>query len=456
MLVQELIRKKRDGGALSEGELRRFTAGVTDHTVSDAQVAAFAMAVFLRGMNFAETAALTAAMRDSGTVLAWDGTVVDKHSTGGVGDCVSLALAPIVAACGVTVPMVSGRGLGHSGGTLDKLDSIPGYSTAPDRKTFRRVADTVGCAIIGQTADLAPADKRIYAVRDVTATVESAPLITASILSKKSAAGVGALAMDVKCGNGAFAATPAAADELVASITGVARELQLPTAALVTDMNQPLAPAAGNALEVAFTVRFLRGEAHAPRFAAVTAALAVEMLLLAGAEATAEAAAAAVQAALADGRAAEVFGAMVHALGGAVDFVDRSAELLPAAAVALPVFADRGGVVAGVDARALGLAVVGLGGGRRRAEDGIDYGVGLSGLAGVGDEVGGEDGDRRPLATVHAADSAGADSAAAAVRAAFTVADAAPGPAPVILRRCDNAMISPTPHREKPGGNHGH
>lgn len=455
MLVQELIRKKRDGGALSEGELRRFTAGVTDNTVSDAQIAAFAMAVFLRGMNFAETAALTAAMRDSGTVLAWDGTVVDKHSTGGVGDCVSLALAPIVAACGVTVPMVSGRGLGHSGGTLDKLDSIPGYNTAPDRKTFRRVADTVGCAIIGQTADLAPADKRIYAVRDVTATVESAPLITASILSKKSAAGIGALAMDVKCGNGAFAATPAAADELVASITGVARELQLPAAALVTDMNQPLAPAAGNALEVAFTVRFLRGEAHAPRFAAVTAALAVEMLLLAGAEATVEAAAAAVQSALADGRAAEVFGAMVHALGGAADFMDRYTEL-PPAAVSRPVFADRGGVVAGVDTRALGLAVVGLGGGRRRAEDGIDYSVGLSGLAGVGDEVGGEDGDRRPLAAVHAADSAAADSAAAAVRAAFTVADAAPGPAPVILRRCDNAMISPNPDREKPGGSHGH
>lgn len=455
MLVQELIRKKRDGGALSEGELRRFTAGVTDNTVSDAQIAAFAMAVFLRGMNFAETAALTAAMRDSGTVLAWDGTVVDKHSTGGVGDCVSLALAPIVAACGVTVPMVSGRGLGHSGGTLDKLDSIPGYNTAPDRKTFRRVADTVGCAIIGQTADLAPADKRIYAVRDVTATVESAPLITASILSKKSAAGIGALAMDVKCGNGAFAATPAAADELVASITGVARELQLPAAALVTDMNQPLAPAAGNALEVAFTVRFLRGEAHAPRFAAVTAALAVEMLLLAGAEATVEAAAAAVQSALADGRAAEVFGAMVHALGGAADFMDRYTEL-PPAAVSRPVFADRGGVVAGVDTRALGLAVVGLGGGRRRAEDGIDYSVGLSGLAGLGDEVGGEDGDRRPLAAVHAADSAAADSAAAAVRAAFTVADAAPGPTPVILRRCDNAMISPNPDREKPGGSHGH
>lgn len=455
MLVQEFIRKKRDGGTLGEGELREFIAGVTDNTVSDAQIAAFAMAVFLRGMNFTETAALTAAMRDSGTVLAWDGAVVDKHSTGGVGDCVSLALAPIVAACGVAVPMVSGRGLGHSGGTLDKLDSIPGYDTAPDRGTFRRVVDAVGCAIIGQTADLAPADRRIYAVRDVTATVESAPLITASILGKKSAAGIGALAMDVKCGNGAFAATPAAADELTASITGVARELQLPTAALVTDMNQPLAPAAGNALEVAFTVQFLRGEAHAPRFATVVTALAVEMLLLAGAEATVEAAAAAVQSALADGRAAEVFGAMVHALGGAADFVDRYAELLPAAAVALPVFAERGGVVAGMDTRALGLAVVGLGGGRRRVEDGIDYSAGLSGLAGVGDEVG-EDGDRRPLATVHAADSARADSAAALVRAAVTVADAAPGPAPVILQRRDNAMISPPPHREKPGGDHGH
>ncbi len=452
MLVQEFIRKKRDGGALSAGELREFTAGVADNTVSDAQVAAFAMAVFLRGMSFAETAALTAAMRDSGSVLAWDGTVVDKHSIGGVGDCVSLALAPIVAACGVAVPMVSGRGLGHSGGTLDKLDSIPGYNTTPERNTFRRVVDAVGCAIIGQTADLAPADRRIYAVRDVTATVESAPLITASILSKKLAAGVGALAMDVKCGNGAFAATPAAADELAASINGVARELQLPAAALVTDMNQPLAPAAGNALEVEFTVRFLRGEVHAPRFATVVAALAVEMLLLAGAEATAEAAEAAAEAALAGGRAAEVFGAMVHALGGAADFMDKCTEQLPVAAVALPVFADAGGVVADIDTRALGLAVVGLGGGRRRAEDDVDYSVGLSGIAGVGDEVGGES----PLATVHAADSAAADSAAATVRAAFTIADSAPQPAPVILRRCGNAMISPNPHRQKPGGNHGH
>jgi len=452
MLVQEFIRKKRDGGALSESELRGFTAGVTGNTVSDAQIAAFAMAVFLRGMNFAETAALTAAMRDSGTVLTWDGAVVDTHSTGGVGDCVSLALAPVAAACGVSVPMVSGRGLGHSGGTLDKLDSIPGYNTAPDQKTFRRVVDAAGCAIIGQTADLAPADKRIYAVRDVTATVESAPLITASILSKKLAAGVGALAMDVKCGNGAFAATPAAADELAASINGVARELQLPAATLVTDMNQPLAPAAGNALEVAFTVRFLRGEVHAPRFATVVAALAAEMLLLAGAAATAEAAEAAVESALAGGRAAEVFGAMVHALGGAADFVDKFTEQLPAAAVALPVFAGAGGVVGGVDTRALGLAVVGLGGGRRRAEDGIDYSVGLSGIAGVGDEVDGE----RPLATVHAADSTAADSAAAAVRAAFTITAAAPDPAPVILRRCDNAMISSNPHRQKTGGNHGH
>ncbi|MDD9805855.1 MAG: thymidine phosphorylase [Gammaproteobacteria bacterium] len=434
MLIQELIRKKRDGAALSDADIGAFVAGVTDNSVSDAQIAAFAMAVCVRGMNAGETAALTAAMRDSGAVLSWDGVgrpVVDKHSTGGVGDCVSLALAPMAAAAGLAVPMISGRGLGHSGGTLDKLDSIPGYNTAPDRETFRRVVREAGCAVIGQTGDLAPADKRIYAVRDISGTVESAPLITASILSKKLASGIGALVMDVKCGNGAFAATADAADELAASITATARRLHLPAAALITDMNQPLAPVAGNALEVALAVRYLRGDECPPRFAEVVTALAAEMLLTAGVAATADEARTAAGRTLASGAAAEVFAGMVRALGGAADFVERFERQLPAAPVVRPVFAGEGGYVGAMDTRALGVAVITLGGGRRRAEDAIDHRVGLANIAAIGEAVDGE----RPVATVHAADEDAARRAAEEVRAAFHIVEDAPPPSPVILRR---------------------
>ena len=443
MLIQEIIRKKRDGAALSDADLHAFIAGVTDHSVSDAQIAALTMAVCLRGMSADETARLTVAMRDSGTVLKWDGVarpVADKHSTGGVGDCVSIALAPIAAAAGLAVPMISGRGLGHSGGTLDKLDSIPGYDTAPAPETFARVVREVGCAVIGQTGDLAPADKRIYAVRDSSGTVESTPLITASILSKKLASGIGALVMDVKCGNGAFAASDAAADELAASITATARKLQLPAAALITDMNQPLAPVAGNALEVAQAVRFLRGDERPPRFTEVVTALAEEMLF-AGAGASRAQARSAVARVLASGAAAEVFAAMVRALGGAADFVDQFARQLPAAAVVCPVFAEEDGYVGGVDTRALGIAVIALGGGRRRAGDAIDYSVGLGGIAALGEAVDRE----RPLATVHAADAAAAERAAAEVRAAFRITEDAPSASPVVLRRLDGGVLSAPP-----------
>ncbi len=443
MLIQEIIRKKRDGAALSDGDLHAFIAGVTDHSVSDAQIAAFTMAVCLRGMSADETARLTVAMRDSGTVLKWDDVarpVADKHSTGGVGDCVSIALAPIVAAAGLAVPMISGRGLGHSGGTLDKLDSIPGYDTAPAPETFARVVREVGCAVIGQTGDLAPADKRIYAVRDSSGTVESTPLITASILSKKLASGIGALVMDVKCGNGAFAASDAAADELAASITATAHKLQLPAAALITDMNQPLAPVAGNALEVALAVRFLRGDERPPRFTEVVTALAQEMLF-AGAAASRAQARSAVARVLASGAAAEVFAAMVRALGGAADFVDQFARQLPAAAVVCPVFAEEDGYVGGVDTRALGIAVIALGGGRRRAGDAIDYSVGLGGIAALGEAVDRE----RPLATVHAGDAAAAERAAAEVRAAFRITEDAPPASPVVLRRLDGGVLSAPP-----------
>src|SRR3954447_16553812 len=282
LLPQEIIRTKRDGGVLPAEQIQDFIEGLTTGRVSEGQAASFAMAVFFRGLSLPERVALTRAMTLSGEVLQWDlpGPVLDKHSTGGVGDTVSLALAPAVAACGGYVPMISGRGLGHTGGTLDKLDAIPGYVSQPDIHTFRRVTREVGCAIIGQTADLAPADKRLYAIRDVTATVESIDLITASILSKKLAAGLQGLVMDVTFGSGAFMNNAEDAKSLAESLVLVANGAGLPTSALLTDMNQPLASAAGNAVEVAYAVDYLTGRRREPRFHEVTVALSAEMLVL--------------------------------------------------------------------------------------------------------------------------------------------------------------------------------
>ncbi|MDR3376337.1 MAG: thymidine phosphorylase, partial [Ancalomicrobiaceae bacterium] len=334
MLPQEIIRKKRDGRRLDEAEIRFMVEGLTAGSVTEGQVAAFAMAVYFRGMELTERVALTKAMRDSGTVLHWDlpGPALDKHSSGGVGDNVSLMLAPMVAACGGFVPMISGRGLGHTGGTLDKLDSVPGYRTQPDNALFARVVREVGCAVIGQTADLAPADKRVYAIRDVTGTVESIDLITASILSKKLAAGLDGLVLDVKCGNGAFMASLDDATDLASSLVTVANGAGLMTHALITDMNEPLAPCAGNAIEVANAVAFLTRKARFPRLERITVELAAEMLLIGGLAANREAARAKLVASLDDGRAAEIFARMVAALGGPADFVERSADYLPRAA----------------------------------------------------------------------------------------------------------------------------
>ena len=287
MLAQELIRLKRDGGALDEAQIGAFVQGLVSRRWSEGQVAALAMAICWRGMTRAETVALTRAMTHSGQVLDWSrarlpGPIVDKHSTGGVGDKVSLVLAPIVAACGGVVPMVSGRGLGHTGGTLDKLASLPGYTIAPSRATLVRTLREAGCAIVGASARIAPADRRLYAIRDVTATVESVPLITASILSKKLAAGLQSLVMDVKVGNGAFCATLDAAQALAHSLVEVAGAAGLPTRALVTDMNAVLGSTAGNALEVRESIAFLTGAARDARLLEVTLALAAEMLVLAG------------------------------------------------------------------------------------------------------------------------------------------------------------------------------
>ncbi len=433
MLPQEIIRRKRDGARLSQEEIAFFVRGLADGSIVDAQVGAMAMAILLRGMSRDETVALTLAMRDSGRVLRWDdlpGPVVDKHSTGGVGDKVSLVLAPMLAACGCFVPMISGRGLGHTGGTLDKLESIPGFGTRPDVDRLRRIVREVGCAIVGQTDDLAPADRRLYAVRDVTGTVESIPLITASILSKKLAAGPRALVMDVKTGSGAFLAEPEHARELAASIVEVAEGAGLRCSALLTDMGSCLGRTAGHSLEVAEAMTMLRGEPVERRFREVTTALVAEALALAGIAASVVEARGLAERALASGAAAERFARMVHAQGGPADILERP-DRLAAAPIRLPVHARRAGTVQRIDARELGLAVVVLGGGRTRPEHGVDHAVGLAEVLGVGEACGPD----RPIAVVHARDRSRAEHAADRVAAAFHVADAPVAASSPVIQR---------------------
>ena len=434
-LAAELIAAKRDGRALEPTEIEALVAGIGDGGLGDAQVAAFAMAVFFQGLNPAERIALTRAMAASGTVLDWrpfdlPGPVVDKHSTGGVGDKVSLILAPLVAAAGAFVPMISGAGLGHTGGTLDKLAAIPGYDTAPDLDRFQRVVRQTGCAIIGQTDDLAPADRRLYGIRDVTATVAEAGLITASILSKKLAAGLGALVMDVKTGSGAFLAGLDAARDLADGILQVARGAGLACTAWLTDMNQVLGTTAGNALEVAEATRFLTGRARDPRLDAVVETLGAEMLVLSGLY-DAVTAPHAVQGALNSGTAAERFAAMVAALGGPRDLLEKPEKHLARAPVTRPVIAPRRATVTAIDVRRLGLAVVRLGGGRARAGDAIDPAVGLSGVQGPGFRTG----PNRPLALVHARTEDQAEAAVAEILAAFRFGETAPDPAPVVIEK---------------------
>jgi thymidine phosphorylase len=435
MLVSELIRRKRDGEELSAGEVTELVAGIADGSVSDAQVGALAMAIFLRGMTASERVALTGAMTRSGDVLEWDdagltGPVLDKHSTGGVGDKVSLLLAPIVAACGAAVPMISGRGLGHTGGTLDKLEAIPGYDVAPTSERLRAAVARVGCAIVGQTARLAPADRRLYAIRDATGTVESIPLIVGSILSKKLAAGLDALVMDVKVGSGAFLPDPESARELARAIVDVARGNGLPTAALLTDMNQVLGRTAGNAVEVRESIDHLTGAARDERLVEVTLALSAELLVLGGVFADAADARAAAGRALDGGAAAERFGAMAAELGGPSDLVEAPERHLRAAPVVRAVEPAESGTVAAVDVRGVGIAVVGLGGGRARETDPVDHSVGFTEVAALGERVGpGE----RPLALVHARDEASAEQAADALRAAFDLGGGREQSVPIVM-----------------------
>lgn len=434
-LPQEIIRKKRDNIALSAEEIGWFVRGVGDGNVSESQIAAFAMAVFFNDMSTSERVALTLGMRDSGEILEWasanlPGPVLDKHSTGGVGDLTSLLLGPMVAACGGFVPMISGRGLGHTGGTLDKLEAIPGYNITPDTDTFRRLVRETGVTIIGQTAALAPADKRIYAVRDVTATVESVAMITASILSKKLCAGLQALVMDVKTGSGAFMPTMEKSLELARSIVDVGNGAGLKTAALLTDMNQSLAPCAGNALEIRCAIDYLTGKSRPTRLHEVTMALAGQMLLQGGLAVTLEQAGQQLQASLDSGAAAERFARMVATLGGPADLLEHPERHLPQARITLPVTATHSGYVSAVDCRALGLAVVNLGGGRRQPDDAIDYSVGLTELAEIGQRI--EPGD--PLGVIHARDENSARQAVAEVTAAYKLAAVAPDLPPVVYQ----------------------
>lgn len=436
MLAQEIIRIKRDGQTLARTHIDHFVKGLVDGSWSEGQAAALAMAMFLKGMRRDETVALTQAMTHSGLVMDWsnahlDGPILDKHSSGGVGDKVSLMLAPIVAACGGIVPMISGRGLGHTGGTLDKLGSIPGYNATPDVATLHRALQTAGCAIIGQTAELAPADRRLYAIRDVTATVESVPLITASILSKKLAAGLQGLVMDVKVGNGAFADSMDMAATLAESLVQVANGAGLPTRAWLTDMNQVLGHTCGNALEVLEAVDFLKGQATEPRQMEVTRRLSAELLLMGGLATDEAEALQKVDHALHSGQALEHFSSMISALGGPTNFVEQPQRYLPGAPVTLALPAPRSGWVTGMATRDIGLLIIELGGGRRKASDVVDPRVGFSQFAQIGQQV--QAGE--PLAVVHAADAAAAQYACQALQSLIQMGDTPHKPLPVLVKR---------------------
>jgi thymidine phosphorylase len=433
VLFTDVIRRKRDGGELRDEDIALFVAGLADGSIPAEQVSALAMAIFLNSMSFEETSALTIAMANSGTVLDWDqesldGPVVDKHSTGGVGDKVSFMLAPIAAACGCYVPMISGRGLGHTGGTTDKAECIPGYSTAPDFETFKSVVKSTGCAIIGQTSDLAPADRRLYSIRDVTATVASIPLITASILSKKIAAGLGALVMDVKVGNGAFMASAERSEALANSIIRTATKAGVTTHVLITDMNEVLGTTAGNAVEIEESMRYLRNEHREQRLDDVVIALSAEMLVAGGIEPDRDAAKQRCNDAVTSGKAAEIFGRMTAALGGPADFVENYQKYLPRAPVVRPVQAE--GILVEVDTRAVGNAIIELGGGRHEVGEELDLSGGFTDVAPIGTSLD----SNRPLAVVHAASDADADLAERNLLAACRFSAEAPEERPAICR----------------------
>ncbi len=436
MLAQEVIRHKRDGQSLSTEEIQFFVKGILDQSITEGQVAAFAMSVFFNGMERQECVDLTRGLQNSGTTLDWsnislNGPVVDKHSTGGVGDKVSIMLAPMLAACGAHVPMISGRGLGHTGGTLDKMESIPGYNAIPENELFQKVVAQVGCAIVGQTSQLAPADKRLYGIRDVTSTVESIPLITASILSKKLSAGLDSLVMDVKTGSGAFAASPTMARELSVNIIEVGEGLGLPVSALITDMSQVLGSSAGNSLEIIESIDYLTNQSQDPRLHQVVLDLGAELLMLSGLAKDIDDGRRQMNHGLNSGLAAEYFEKMVVALGGPSDLLSKPNQYLKAAPIIVPAYANSAGFIDQMDVRAIGNVVVELGGGRKRAQDPVDHSVGLSQIKGLGEAVS----PSEPIAMIHAQSQQQAEKAISQLQAAVGLSGEAKSNQNAVLER---------------------
>ena len=425
-----LIRRKREGLRLDAEQYQDLARGIADERWSEGQIGAFTMAVAWRGMTASECRDFTFALRDSGHCLDWrylPGPVLDKHSTGGVGDSISLALAPLLAVCGGYVPMISGRGLGHTGGTLDKLESLAGYSVNPSPEHFRRVVSEVGCAIVGQSADLVPADRSLYAVRDVSGTVDVPELIVASILSKKLAGGAQALVLDVKTGSGAQTPELADAIALARRMQQVADGSGLRLSVALSDMGQVLGRSAGNALEVRVILALLTGRASCPRLRELTLVLAAELLQLGGLARTQDEARAKLHEALDSGAAAERFARMVAALGGPSDLLESPERHLAKAPVQRAIRATETGFVTAIDVRALGECVVDLGGGRRTPGGLIDHAVGLDEVCGHGEYL--HRGDA--LAVVHARTQADADIAEARIRSAFEIGEMAPVEVPL-------------------------
>jgi len=436
LLPQDIIRRKRDGAELSDEEINLIVGGIAFGSLTEAQVAAFAMAVYFQGMVRRECITFTQSMTNTGKIMEWsnldlDGPILDKHSTGGVGDKVSLILAPMVAAAGGYVPMISGRSLGHTGSTVDKLDSIPGYRSATTIATFRKIVGKTGCAIIGETGELAPGDRRLHSIRDASASVEAIPLIVASILSKKFAAGSDALVIDVKTGSGSFTSEFEQADELAQTIVDIAKEAGIKTMALITDMNQVLGRSAGNALELREALDFLTRRTCDPRLYEITMALATELLLLAGITKTPADAQTVLVKTLESGAAAQRFDDMVSALGGPNNICETTDDHLPQAPITHVVNPKEVGIIEKINTYAIGQAIITLGGGRLHPRDRIDYSVGFSEIAGVGEEVS----TNHPLAIIHAADKNTATQVANTILAAFVIGNETPQPTRLIHKR---------------------
>jgi thymidine phosphorylase len=437
-LPQTVIRKKRDNGPLSEREIEQFVNGAVTGAVSEGQIGAFTMAVYLNGMTTRERVALALAMRDSGSIVDWSRiglsgrTIIDKHSSGGVGDeKVSLLVAPLVAACGIHMPMISARGLGHTGGEIDLLAAIPGYDIAPPSSLFMTTVRDVGCAIIGPTDELAPADLAIFKVRDVSATVESIPLITGSIMSKKLAAGINGLVMTVPFGTGAFMQTEERARELASSLIEVAAGIGVPLVVLISDLTQVLGDAVGSAPQIREIVDFLTGDRREPRLLETVLAISSEALVMGGISDSSTAARNVAQRRLEEGAAADRFARMVALLGGPSDLVERPESHLATAPVHAPVYPGESGIVQEMDCYAIGMAMVSLGAGRSRPDDAVDVAVGLSGMAQVGATVG----PGRPLCVIHARDRRAWDRAAESTRVAVRLGSGTPPSEPVIRGR---------------------